>query len=63
MSAGDTGEREIIIEKATADQAQTKINRGRRNGERKIWLYGTKTTHERGKGASEMPGAPIKVDT
>jgi hypothetical protein len=37
------------IEKATADQAQTKINRGRRNGEREIWLYGAKMREERGK--------------
>jgi hypothetical protein len=54
MSAGDTDERGIIIEKATADQAQTKINRGRSrkrespNGERKVWLYGAKTREERG---------------
>ena len=59
MSAGDIREREIIIEKVTVDQAQQDQPR-RRNGERKIWLYGAKTREE--KGASEMPGAPIKVE-
>ena len=32
----------------------------RRDEERNVWLYGAKTREERG--ASEMPGAPIKVE-
>jgi hypothetical protein len=49
MSAGDTGEREIIIEQATADQAQTQINHERREEERNIWLYGAKREKKGGK--------------
>jgi hypothetical protein len=64
MSAGDTGEREIIIEKATADQAQTKmVFRGTpREKKRRTENMALRCQNERGKGASEMLGAPIKVE-
>ena len=58
MTAGDISEGEI--EKAISRPGETKINRERGNEE--TVRMALRRQNERGKGASEMPGAPIKIE-
>src|SRR5271155_82239 len=58
LTPGDISEGEI--EKAISRPGETKINRERGNEE--TVRMALRRQNERGKGASEMPGAPIKVE-
>ena len=58
MTAGDISEGEI--EKVISRPGGIKINRERGNEE--TVRVALRRQNERGKGASEMPGAPIKVE-
>ena len=58
MPAGDVSEGEI--EKAISRPGETKINQ--EGGNEETARMALRRQNERGKGASEMPGAPIKVE-